>query len=246
VVNRSAALPFTDLNTTRSVNGLTQDTIDKPHRDALVKRWDAFQMFTPNIARQHPDIWHGIDSYKLNFHHRAINAYLRDPNYQFGSLKKSDLEKIKNGLDKIFTLPGSTAPENVTVYRGINNKEFYEAVSGAGAVGQVITDKGYFSTSLAQARAITVAKDYKQTPGAVDRPLLVQIEVPRGSKAAYIENTKPLADEDEVLLPRNSRFEIVGKTVKNYTRPRFDKTTKKYVQDGGQIEVLKLRYLGPV
>ena len=80
----------------------------------------------------------------------------------------------------------------VKVYRGVDNK-IYEKLKSADS----FVDDGFVSTS----RALYGAKSFN----------VLEILVPRGTKALFLGNATDYLDEGEVLLPRGTRFKNKGK-----------------------------------
>lgn len=95
------------------------------------------------------------------------------------------------------------AQENMAVYRAIGKSkqtskmEFRE--------GEIIEDKGYVSTSIDKQGALTISNSI----------VFCKINVPKGSKGVYLEGItgykqyEGLEEENEWLLPRNSKFKII-------------------------------------
>jgi hypothetical protein len=105
-----------------------------------------------------------------------------------------------NSLDS--AIAKNTLAQDTFVYRGVSKKVLAGAKPGA-----VITDKGYPSTSLDFSAAAHFA-GIAEGGGVVTR-----IRVPKGRKAGAVDGlNKKYPDENEVLLPRGTRFKVVGKS----------------------------------
>lgn len=90
---------------------------------------------------------------------------------------------------------------DTTTFRGVNLRALGadSPEQLAQMVGATVSDPGFTSTSInPQVSSGTFAGD-----------VLLQIEVPRGSRAAYVENISQNGGEEELLLDRGTRFEIL-------------------------------------
>jgi hypothetical protein len=117
-----------------------------------------------------------------------------------------------------------SVPENLTVWRGFTLSD----MKAEDLVGKVISDQGSVSTSLAEDRAHGfVWQDRKPLEGAV----MAEIRIPKGARAAYIENigsevtmelTGRPVSEYELLLGRGSQFKVlaVEERPSEFGRPR--------------------------
>lgn len=111
---------------------------------------------------------------------------------------------VTQELDKMFSIARTKEP--MVVYRGISNlsaDEFF----GEYKLGAEIQDKGFMSTSINGVKSSGFAgKGYG----------LFKIRVPAGASALsmrYTEDGKRFSaypNEDEILLPRNTRYRVVG------------------------------------
>jgi len=101
----------------------------------------------------------------------------------------------------------SKVPENVTVFRGMRPVSGYPT-DPKEFVGMHISDKGFVSTSLSP----ETAKEFLTSGGYV-----YKIKVKKGTKAAYIEGVGKHYSEQELLLPRGSKFKVTdAKKTGNY------------------------------
>lgn len=98
----------------------------------------------------------------------------------------------------------------VIVYRGTNVKalgvEKVEDVDGL--IGGTFTDSGIISTSLNQ----EVSGKFAFESGMGKQGVLIEMRVPAGSKALYVEPITEMSGENELLLPRGTTFTIVSRT----------------------------------
>lgn len=119
--------------------------------------------------------------------------------------KLSDAIKIKNNqpaLDAL--LDRSKLPHAIQVHRGLGDPD--GSLLAQLKPGAVFEDRGYVSTTTEKAVA-----EHFVDKGAI----MLDVEVPAGSRAIVPSrwSTTDL-DEREVLLPRGSRFEVVGQPTK--------------------------------
>jgi SPP1 gp7 family putative phage head morphogenesis protein len=125
-----------------------------------------------------------------------FNDYARtgvlDPGSSFTSKAQAD-DQI-SALDR--AINKGSVPHDVLVYRGVKSGE-REGVTGTLEPGATIRDKGFSSTSISRA----TAKEF----GSV----LYEIEVPKGTHAAFVPGDGPLK-ESELLLGRNSAFRVLS------------------------------------
>lgn len=98
-------------------------------------------------------------------------------------------------LDK--AIERGVLPEDIQVHRGIRAHPALANMDLV-SVGDVITDAAYQSTTLDRMASF---------PGSIK----LHINVPRGSKALWIDDISSNPGEYELLLPRNARFQIVKK-----------------------------------
>jgi hypothetical protein len=108
-------------------------------------------------------------------------------------------DNIKN-IDS--ALNTSEIPHNLITYRGIDNKELYNAIkSGNLSVGDVLEDKGFVSTSP----RFGVSQQF-----LLKKSILLKIKCYAGSKGGYLipQKLSLTHNEHEILLPRNSKFKI--------------------------------------
>ena len=149
-----------------------------------------------------------------------VNSALRRGN--FDDIVIGDQDKIKmidRALDK------GEAVEDFVAHRGVHAhhldeklKDFY--VDGRyrfdgntgdelleyvnkNLVGTTFEDKGYVSTTIQQNRGF-------------DKTTKISINVPKGSKGAYVEDLSEFPNEKEFLLSRDSKFQVVDAKFDKY------------------------------
>lgn len=139
---------------------------------------------------------HTSSSKPFTDHERTALDHWTGQDYQKinGHLRRGDAiddagAKDIAGLDD--ALAHSTTAKELTAYRGLAAPAW-----GSLEPGDTFADKGFVSTSLSQSRSHTVT-----------------IDIPKGYHAIHIANEFPMmnAAEDEVLLPRGSRFRVTAK-----------------------------------
>lgn len=128
----------------------------------------------------------------------GFNEKLRHGSYDGGYGGEQATDKEYAALDA--ALSKSTIHQSVVVHRAISDADALGDLNKL--VGKTITDKGYASTSLSR----SAAEDYGEG-------IICKINVPKGSKAAYISNVtdskgKDFSDNREILLPRDSHYKV--------------------------------------
>jgi hypothetical protein len=132
-----------------------------------------------------------VNNYKLADGYR-LNHCLRH-----GELTSEDHESIRS-LDS--AIDKGEIDRDVVLYRGTNMADADNLHAG-----DVLSDEGYVSTSALERVASGEVFCQPHEPGAV----LMEIEVPRGSRAAFPETLIDFG-ESEVLLPRGSSFRVLS------------------------------------
>ena len=141
-----------------------------------------------------------LDAYfKSDFVH--INAKLRGvkPTKRYESVKpRYNVDDEVLALDEVIKM--HQLSEDTYVYRGISEKY----LKGLHVGGEYIDD-GFVSTSLIGSVAWGVFGGF----GGVGRAVM-QIKLPKGTNCALTRPETMKSQECEVLLPRGSRFKVVG------------------------------------
>ena len=117
-----------------------------------------------------------------------LNAMLR------GNIPQNDTlnyysELISSGISK-FKLK-----HNITCYR-VLDRDVYSAFSA----GDLLTEKQFISTSV-------VVKS-----GTLNKPFKVTINVPKGTRGAYIEGLSKYKTQREFLLDKNLIYKVIART----------------------------------
>ena len=139
---------------------------------------------------------------------------------------KKDLKQTIAFMDK--AIQRASLPEEITVYRHSTEQEFKrdknflkhmfnldldsldsfetyikKAIDLVNAnVGKTNIDKAYRSTSL--------KSEGSGDPFFLKRPIRVEITIPKGTHAPYLESISSFPEEKEILLPHGSKFKLTG------------------------------------
>ena len=147
--------------------------------------------------------------------YEGINKFLRgkpldhinDPDGSYLHGVKNDIVNIDSALSK------SIIPENIISYRAFSddaNTDFNKLV------GKLYTPKGYVSTALNKKGAELFLNDHKRLGR---NPVMAKLYIPKGSKGAFMEGIKPMSgDGNEILLPNNSKFQVLSCNTINGTQ----------------------------
>lgn len=130
-----------------------------------------------------------LDDY-LGFDYSDVNNRLRG----IWPMNEDVEEKVRL-LDG--ALSRGSVPDDIIVYRGLSSAELHRELSSR--VGGIWEERGYTSASLRPYAA-------RQFAGSsTDTAVTMDIKVPKGSRGAFIDS-----EEVEILIPRGSRYRIVG------------------------------------
>lgn len=148
--------------------------------------------------------------------YRDINTYLRTYNGELLGVKFDIEEKIRH-LDH--ALQTAKLKDTIVVYRRVSETAF-------GTSTQTLIDKNnqIDSTQLQEFKRNHLGKQKKEyaymstsiikdpTPEFSKLPILLRMVVPKGNIAAYIAPLSPSPEEMELLLPRNTSYQITNIT----------------------------------
>lgn len=102
--------------------------------------------------------------------------------------------------------------QDVTLFRGVTNTSFMPGANTAsdlqGMVGQEFNDFGFSSASVDQ----DIAHDWG---GSTSDSVIMQIEVPAGTPAAYVDTFSANSGEYEMVLPPGMRYRIAEYRAQN-------------------------------
>jgi hypothetical protein len=133
--------------------------------------------------------------------HRFINEALRNGEgvlpEQDDDLK-AEIEALDAALDK------SEVPGNVTVFRMMSDPTMLAAFESGDLEGATFVDYGYTSTTMTPEYLKTIA-DY-----STSEPMQVTINVPKGTRGAYLGESSAEPDEHEMLLKRGTLFRVTS------------------------------------
>ncbi len=153
------------------------------------------------------------------FDYKAINSHLRGLELPNNAPDvKTIKESIKN-IDK--AIKKGNIPQNINVFRGFGIKNKTEI-----KVNQILKDKAFSSVSLDKKIA---ERFYRAAKEDGFKPVLMEILLPKGLNAAYLENLSKMR-EVELLLERNTSFEILSVKEKSgviYAKARWKKLETK-------------------
>lgn len=123
------------------------------------------------------------------------NMYIDDASRKY---RRAEALKIEQVISR------SKIPENVILYRFINDMQYMKHMLLQGEnqmrVGAMLVDKGFMSTSLV----------YSALKEEHDGVVLLRLLCPAGLPGAYVNLLSRRHNEQEVLLPPNSKFKILN------------------------------------
>ena len=136
--------------------------------------------------------------------YRDLNAALRT-----GESLDKDQKSLTKNLDA--ALDRASIDKDIVAYRGFSSQSYIDNFDQL--AGTIVTDNGYISTSVDKAIGQKFAEYALEEEF---EPIIAEIRLPKGSKAAYI-NTLSL-NENEVLIPRGSQFQVISTSTENGVR----------------------------
>lgn len=119
-----------------------------------------------------------------------INNVLRKSGYKPGQYPNSNTTKLTSNIDA--AMAKTTVPRDITVRRGMKSGVIDQLETGG-----IFKDKGFGSASV--------------NPTHNWHNHMTEILVPKGTKAGYIGSFSSHASEYELLLARNTVYEVVKK-----------------------------------
>lgn len=135
-----------------------------------------------------------------------VNKYLRGQEFLGKKLRSNkkllsglDIKSVITGLDS--AIDSSSMPQATTVFRGVRGVTF--------KAGDLISDKGFQSTTLNRKIAENFSAPGIIVGGEAPAHTIMHIHVPAGTKAIYATGVAGGA-ESEVILPRNARYRVVS------------------------------------
>lgn len=167
-------------------------TIEAKTTGAVVSDWKVWQESLAEGERS------ALEDYTSTAHYQ-VNKYLRElPAGESIGEHMDQIVKLDSAIDK-------SKLKHQVVYRGINGEAGIDDLFARG-VGTIISDPAYVSTSRLEAMAEAYAGKWGKNG------ILMEIHIPEGASGAYLEPITAVGHEEEILLPRNSKFGIISST----------------------------------
>lgn len=156
-----------------------------------------------------------VRAYTSSDSYIGMNARLRGLEPTAAEVKKAAVfDRHVANLDSALARPSATVPADVQAYRsmaGSMGKKLNEAYERGALMGSErgarFVDRGFVSTTLDQGTFHT-AGDWKNSP--ISERVVLNINLRRGQKGAYVGGLSTHPREAEIILPRGTRFEVVG------------------------------------
>lgn len=132
---------------------------------------------------------------------RDVLKYYTDDGYVVinDSLKSENMtDEIENmvlNLDN--AVEKFELPEDIIVYRGTTIDNYKDV-----KVGRIIEPKYYYSTAFLE----YIAQDFADQR---NKPVMLEIKVPKGTKSLYIGSNSSVCDESELLLSRHLKYRVL-------------------------------------
>lgn len=166
------------------------------------------------------------DTTKANF--EDINNYLRT-----GEVSKVGKHIIENAIGNIDSALNRFKLDNsITVYRGIDTPSLIEQVIGEKKYTRDLDSiKNYLNNKTIENKSFTSTSISRQAAGEFGlgrNTSILQINLPKGTKGAYLNDISYKTKEKEFLLTRNTQFKI--KSI------RYDNRLDKFVISCDLIE----------
>lgn len=96
-------------------------------------------------------------------------------------------------------------PEDIVVYRYTHKRLFRHLFKDLKVkAGNMFTDKGFMSTTLVPELIREFARSHRYN-------CILKLYLPKGTKGAYLKFDKSILNEQEILLPPNSKFKLLRK-----------------------------------
>jgi hypothetical protein len=169
----------------------------------------------PNLAREiSPDELDAVGDYRGSGYHE-INRFLRkgeaearqflvddgqQPSYIKGRL--AEIPDVAARIDR--AIARASLDRDVVLWRGMSTKSLGDLDR---LTGSIITDNGFASTSLYRRTADSFV-GYAAEEGR--EAAVVRMLAPRGASALPVDSLYGQSWEEEMLLPRGSRFRVIS------------------------------------
>lgn len=187
-VSRSLQLPTSNASNARSLNA------SKNLSQVKVKKYDLLsKVFFNNIDDKQQEAL-----LMYTFRSRDINRFLSGEKHI-----KEVFYKDVNGLVKELDVLMNkfNLEDDFTVYKGANRKYFEHLKPG-----DIFEPKYFFSTSVDK----KVAEEFMGNKRNYNDPLLIEVEVPKNSKAIYVGEDTGWKYNKEIILDRNTKYEVLN------------------------------------
>lgn len=184
-VSRSLQLPTSNARSLNASKNLSQ---------VKVKKYDLLsKVFFNNIDDKQQEAL-----LMYTFRSRDINRFLSGEKHI-----KEVFYKDVNGLVKELDVLMNkfNLEDDFTVYKGANRKYFKHLKPG-----DIFEPKYFFSTSVDK----KVAEEFMGNKRNYNDPLLIEIEVPKRSKAIYVGEDTGWKYYKEIILDRNTKYEVLN------------------------------------
>ncbi|MCC5425078.1 ADP-ribosyltransferase [Clostridium botulinum] len=204
------------------VNGELQESLDfKNDLNGLADRWGKknYKEWADDLSVEERE---ALDGY-IRREYKDINAYLRNDSKPVSGSTMEE-SRIQDRIEKITeSLEKRPIPENVTVYRWCGAAEFGYEIGKIPEFKKFEEDflnkdkleKGYMSTSLSS-EALSAFSS---------RKIILRLQLPQGSKGAYVSALGGFGSEKEMLLDKGSKYHI------NKISKAIIKGKEKYIVD---------------
>ncbi len=154
-----------------------------------------------------------LDSDLSSEENSSIRSYSGSTHYEkirkavMGTIPMTDeLQSDINNLDS--AIAKSTLKKNTTLFRGVKPTHPISQKLNELQGGEILEDVSFQSTSLNRMTATDFTAD-RDDWESMDTGVVLRILAPKGTNALPILNSKN-SQEQEFLLPRNSKFKVVS------------------------------------
>jgi hypothetical protein len=185
---------FEDLRTLRE---LSPQAHDMPHEDLVMggMKYEDIRDHNRHISTLHPSIRRSVEKYALDNYHEVVNSHLR------GETKSPGVDSHVQSMDHVF-LP---LKHPAHVYRGLHSFPIHHIPTG-----ESFTEHGYTSTSADPVTARNFAEGGRANKWTSGNGVIAKIHLAPGVKAHSVEDRDLDLAERELILPRGTRFHVLG------------------------------------
>ena len=146
-----------------------------------------------------------IKKYGTSVGYRSMNAVLRDDKNQLAKFSDAQLQ---DGVKHAVNLQNAMKPlpSSLRLFRGTGAQAFGQNTIAADFTklkaleGQTLTDKGFFSTTVDETKAVSY--DYAK------KPIQMIVNTPEGTPAVYADAGIPGHSEHEIILAAGTSYRI--------------------------------------